>query len=203
MRAYPGFPSPKIQPFITHEGSRSRYDGKAEFYIGRVDMVGNVGTYIDSPFHRHAKGLDLNQIPLESIAGVGGIVVDGLPSSKRSIKIDCDESALHDRAVLIRTGWDERWGTERYWELGPFLSDESIDLLIRSKAKLVGVDFWNIDDVENKARPAHTRLLRANIMIVEHLANLSALPRTGFRFYAVPPRIVSGASFPVRAFAEI
>jgi len=203
MKAYPGFPSPKIQAFITREDSRSRYEGKAEFYIGKVEMVGNVGTYVDSPFHRHANGLDLSQIPLESIAGMVGIVVDGQPSANRSIKIDCSESELGDRAVLIKTGWDERWGTERYWEPGPFLNDESIDLLVRSRAKLVGVDFWNIDDIENKARPAHTRLLGANIVIVEHLTNLSALPRTGFRFYAVPPRVVNGASFPVRAFAEI
>jgi kynurenine formamidase len=201
MKAYPGFPSPKIQAFLTREDSRSHYDGKAEFYIGKVDMVGNVGTYVDSPFHRHAEGLDLSQIPLESIAGVAGIVIDGQPSPNRSIKIDCDESELRGRAVLIRTGWDKRWGTERYWEPGPYLSDESIDLLVRSKARLVGVDFWNIDNIENKARPAHTRLLGANIVIVEHLANLSALPRTGFRFYAVPPPIVNGASFPVRAFA--
>lgn len=203
MKAYPGFPSPKIQAFISREDSRSRYDGKAEFYIGKVEMVGNVGTYVDSPFHRHANGLDLSRIPLESVAGVAGLVIDGHPSANRSIEINCDESELRDMAVLVRTGWDERWRTERYWEPGPFLSDESIHLLVRSKAKLVGVDFWNIDNIENKARPAHTHLLKENIIIVEHLANLSALPRTGFRFYAVPPAIVSGASFPVRAYAEI
>jgi kynurenine formamidase len=103
----------------------------------------------------------------------------------------------------VRTGWDERWGTERYWELGPFLSDDSVNLLIKSAAALVGVDFWNVDDVENMSRPAHTRLLGTNILIVEHLANLSSLPPKGFRFYAVPPPIVKGASFPVRAFAEL
>ncbi|MGA2627716.1 MAG: cyclase family protein [Candidatus Bathyarchaeia archaeon] len=203
MKAYPGFPSPKIQAFLTREDSRPHYDGKAEFYIGKVEMVGNVGTYLDSPFHRHAKGLDLSQIPLESIAGVAGIVMDGKASADGSIMVDCDGSELREKSVLIRTGWDERWGTERYWQSGPYLSDEFIDLLVRSKARLVGVDFWNIDNVENKARPAHTRFLGANIVIVEHLANLSTLPRTGFRFYAVPPPIVNGASFPVRAFAEI
>jgi kynurenine formamidase len=103
----------------------------------------------------------------------------------------------------VRTGWDERWGTERYWELGPFLSDDSVNLLIKSEAALVGVDFWNVDDVENMSRPAHTRLLGANIPIVEHLTHLSSLPRNGFRFYAVPPPIVKGASFSVRAFAEL
>ena len=67
----------------------------------------------------------------------------------------------------------------------------------------MGVDFWNVDDTTNPARPAHTRLLASNILIVEHLCNLSILSRIGFRFYAIPLRIVRGASFPVRAFAEI
>jgi kynurenine formamidase len=203
MRAYPGFPSPRISAFISREDSRARYEGKAEFLIGRVDMVGNVGTYLDAPFHRHAGGADLSQIPLELIAGLDGLAIDGVRSSGRAISIDCKESELHGRAVLIRTGWDERWGTESYWEPGPFLSDDSIEQLVRSGVALAGVDFWNIDDVQNKSRPAQTRLLGANIPIVEHLANLKSLPRTGFRFYAVPPRIVTGASFPVRAFAEL
>jgi len=203
MSVYPGYPSPKVGAYLTREDSRSRYEGKAEFLIGMVEMVGNVGTYLDSPFHRHGKGADLREIPLASIAGVEGVVIDGKGSPSRSISLDCSASELQGRAVLVRTGWDERWGTEKYWELGPFLSDDSIELLIRSRAVLVGVDFWNIDDVENKSRPAHTRLLGANIPIVEHLANLSSLPRSGFRFYAVPPPIVKGASFPVRAFAEL
>ena len=166
-------------------------------------MVGNVGTYIDSPYHRHAKGVDLSQIPLESIAGLDGLVLDGKPSRDRSVSLDCDESELQGHAVLVRTGWDSKWGTEGYWKPGPFLNDNTIDILVRAKATLVGVDFWNIDDVENMSRPAHTRLLAADIPIVEHLTNLSQLPRTGFKFYAVPPPIVSGASFPVRVFAEV
>jgi kynurenine formamidase len=168
-----------------------------------VEMVGNVGTYLDAPFHRYATGADLSEVPLESIAGLDGLVIDGKPSSSRSISINCAASELRGRAVLVRTGWDERWGTERYWELGPFLSDDSVNLLIKSEAALVGVDFWNVDDVENMSRPAHTRLLGANIPIVEHLTHLSSLPRNGFRFYAVPPPIVKGASFSVRAFAEL
>jgi kynurenine formamidase len=203
MRAYPGYPSPTIGAYITRGESRARYAGKAEFYIGKVEMVCNVGTYLDSPFHRYADGTDLSRIPLESIAGLDGLVVDSTSSPNRAISIDFDQSDLRGHAVLVRTGWDSRWGTDSYWELGPFLSDSSIDLLVKRNAALVGVDFWNIDDVEDKSRPAHTRLLRAGIPIVEHLANLSALPRSGFKFYAVPPPVVNGASFPVRAFAEL
>jgi len=203
MKAYPGYPSPKVGAFITREASRARYGGKAEFYIGRVEMVGNVGTYLDAPFHRHPNGLDLSQLPLQSIAGLDGLVLDGKPSSNRAISIECSESELSGRAVLVRTGWDSRWRTDDYWALGPYLGDDLIDLLVRSRVALVGVDFWNVDDVENPSRPAHTRLLELNIPIVEHLTGLSALPKAGFKFYAVPPPIVKGASFPVRAFAEL
>jgi len=203
MMAYPGLPSPKISAFLDHQESRSRYQDQAEFYLGQVEMVCNVGTYLDSPFHRYRNGLDLSQIPLERVAGVPGVVFDGAVSPDRSVTIHGEAKGLERKAVLIRTGWDKRWGTESYWEPGPYLSADTIDLLIHSKANLVGVDFWNVDDTMDPSRPVHTRLLASNILIVEHLCNLSALPQTGFRFYAVPLRIVRGASFPVRAFAEI
>jgi kynurenine formamidase len=203
MMTYPGLPRPKIGAFLDHESSRSRYNDQAEFYLGKVEMVCNLGTYLDSPFHRYPDGLDLSQIPLERIAGLPGIVFDGVVSSNRSITLQVDNTELDGKAVLIRTGWDKRWGTEDYWEPGPFLSEKCIDLFIRSRVELVGVDFWNVDDTMDQARPAHTRLLASDILIVEHLCNLSVLPRRNFKFYAVPLRIVRGASFPVRAFAEI
>jgi kynurenine formamidase len=203
MMTYPGLPRPKIGAFLNHQASRSRYKDQAEFYLGMVDMVCNLGTYLDSPFHRYPDGLDLSQIPLERVAGISGIVLDGVVASDRSITLQADYSELDGKAVLIRTGWDERWGTDGYWKPGPFLSEKCIDLFIRSRVKLVGVDFWNVDDTMDPARPAHTRLLASDILIVEHLCNLSILPRIDFKFYAVPLRIVRGASFPVRAFAEI
>lgn len=203
MTAYPGLPRPKIGAFLDHERSRGHYAGKAEFYLGKVDMVCNVGTYLDSPFHRYPDGADLSRIPLEAVAGIPGIALDAAASADRSISLGCDPSEVRGRAVLIRTGWDRRWGTDAYWQPGPFLSGELIALLSQAKPTLVGVDFWNVDNTEDPSRPAHTRLLAEGILVVEHLCNLSALPRTGFRFYAIPPRVVRGASFPVRAFAEI
>ena len=203
MKVYPGLPSPQIGAFLDHEASRPHYREQAEFYLGRVDMVCNLGTYLDSPFHRHRDRADLSRIPLERVAGVPGIVLDAATPPDRSVALDCRASELSGRAVLIRTGWDRRWGTDAYWEPGPYLAASFVDLLIQARAVLVGVDFWNVDNTEDPSRPAHTRLLAEDILIVEHLCNLSALPRAGFRFSAVPLRIVGGASFPVRAFAEI
>jgi kynurenine formamidase len=202
MPVYPALPAPKIGAYLDHAGSRDRYQGKAEFYLSSVEMSGNTGTYLDSPFHRYPDRADLSRLPLEALAGLPGLVADA-PAQPGPVDLALPAGAFRGCAVLVRTGWDRRWRTADYWQPGPFLSPAALDLLIAGGAALVGVDYWNIDDTADLARPAHTRLLAAGILIVENLANLAALPGAGFRFYAVPPRIVSGASFPVRAFAEI
>ncbi len=115
MTAYPGLPRPKIGAFLDHEASRPRYKDQAEFYLGRVDMVCNLGTHLDSPFHRYPDGPDLSQMPLERVAGLPGIVLDGVVSLNRSITLQADPSGLDGKAVLIRTGWDKRWATDLYW----------------------------------------------------------------------------------------
>jgi kynurenine formamidase len=202
MPALPGsLPEAVVEPILDHEASRDRYQGKAEFYLGRVDMAGNTGTYVDAPFHRHRSGDDLSRLALERLAGLPAVVVDG-PDANGPIDIPPGEK-LRGRAVLIRTGWDRRWPDHSYWSPGPFLSEGTVDRLLEDQAALVGVDFTNVDDTSNPARPAHTRLLGAGIPIVEHLRGLDALPTAPFRFFAVPPKIVRGASFPVRAFAEV
>lgn len=202
MEAYPGLPRPRITALLDHEESRSGYQGKAEFYLGRIEMPCNLGTYLDSPFHRHRDGRDLSRLPLETVAGIQGVVVDGTVAGDRSVTLDPVDT-LKGRAVLVRTGWDGRWGTDGYWEPGPYLSGEAVEELIEAEVSLVGVDFWNVDDTSDPYRPAHTSLLDEGVLIVENLCNLGDLPVTGFRFYAVPLRILRGASFPVRAFAEI
>jgi kynurenine formamidase len=203
MAVFPGFERPRITAFLDHEQSRPLYQGQAEFYISKLELVGTTGTYLDSPFHRHPERRDLSEIGLDEVAGLPGIVVDGAVGSDRAVTLEADEARLAGRAVLVRTGWDARWGTDTYWEQGPYISPDSLELLLRAQPSLVGVDFWNVDDTSDPSRRVHTRLLAEEILIVEHLCNLDALPETGFRFFAVPLCIVRAASLPVRAFAEL
>jgi arylformamidase len=203
LATLPGvLPEARVGAILDHDASRARYQGRAEFYLGKVDMPGNTGTYLDAPFHRHREAADLASIPLERIANLPGVVVHA-PDANAPVEIDLEPHRIQGRAVLVRTGWDGRWGSDSYWEPDPYLSAATLDALIQGGAALVGVDFNNVDDTTDPARPAHTRLLGADIPVVEHLTNLGALPDDGFRFFAVPPRIVRGASFPVRAFAEL
>ena len=168
----------------------------------RLEAQGHVATCLHAPFHRFENGDDLSRIPLGAVAGIPGVVVDAAAQTG-AVTLKLDRKTIKDKAVIIRTGWDERWGTARYWQPGPYLHLEVLDLLVGGGAVLVGVDFCNVDAAADLALQARTRLLRAGVLVVEHLCNLRGLPREGFRFFAVPLRIAGGASVPVRAFAEL
>jgi len=187
---------------LSREASRAAYEPGTEFQIGRIDMVGNTGTYLDTPFHRYADGEDLSDVGLERVAGLPGLVV----RAPDVMAIDAGRfaaSELRGRAVLIHTGWARHWRTDAYFENHPFLTDDAAVLLVEAGAALVGIDSHNIDDTRTRARPAHTRLLGAGIPICEHMRGLELVPDTGFRFTAAPPKVKAFGTFPVRAFAEV
>jgi kynurenine formamidase len=200
---YKGLPAPVICDYLSRADSRAHYAPGTEFMIGRIDMVANTGTYVDSPFHRFANGKDLAQLPLESLAELDAIVVD-LPRGARALEASVlAKLELAGRAVLVRTGWSRHYATDAYFEGHPFVSRAAAELLVARGAKLVGIDSLNIDDTKDGARPAHTILLGAEIPIAEHLTNLADLPREGFRFTAVPVRVKAFGTFPVRAYARM
>lgn len=201
MTTYMGLPGPRICDFWEREASRAFYDDGSSFQIGRIDMVANTGTYLDAPFHRYADGADLGALALDRLAALPGIVVR---SEKMSVDWDAFEGRdVAGKAVLVMTGWDRHWRTEAYQENHPFLTEAAARLLAAGNAALVGIDSHNIDDTRGRARPVHTLLLGAGVLICEHMTNLGALPDAGFAFTAVPPRIAGMGTFPVRAFARI
>jgi kynurenine formamidase len=111
--------------------------------------------------------------------------------------------SVRGMAVLFHTGWDAHWRTDAYFENHPYLTAAAARLLVQGGARLIGIDSHNIDDTHARARPVHTILLGAGVLICEHMTNLGSLPEAGFRFSAVPPRIAGMGTFPVRAFAAI
>jgi len=204
MVTYRGLPAPIITDYLSRIESRARYAEGTEFQIGKIEMVANTGTYIDSPFHRYANGKDLSDLPMSSIANLEGLVVRQTKSGTRAIDADAFKGLkVKNKAVLLHTGWDKHWRTNQYAEGHPYLTREAAQFLIDQEASLVGIDSFNIDDAADGERPAHTLLLGAQIPIIEHLCNLEALPDKGFAFFAVPPKVKGFGSFPVRAFAIV
>jgi kynurenine formamidase len=201
VETYPGLPAPIVGEHLSRAASRARYAEGTSFHIGRIEMVANTGTYLDSPFHRFEGAPDLADLPLERLADLPGVVIDA-PEGTRAIGADrLPARELRGHAVLFRTGWSRHFGTPRYAEGHPFLTGAAADALVARGVALAGIDSLNIDDVAGGERPVHTALLRAGIPIVEHLTKLDALPRDGFRFFAVPVKVRGMGTFPVRAFA--
>jgi arylformamidase len=203
MPAYPGLPRPIVGFHVDHAASRPHYEDQAEFAIGKLELVGNTGTYLDSPFHRYPDGPDIAALPLDHLVDLPTVVIDARAQAAAGRCLDLSLASagpLAGRAVLIRTGWDRRWGTEAYWQPGPYLGPVTLQQLVHARPALVGVDCWNVDDPKDPTRPAHTQLLGAGIPIVEHLTRLGDVP-AGARTFVVPLAIESAPSVPVRAFA--
>ena len=204
MNTYKGLPGPHICDFWTREDSAGFYDDGSSFQIGRIDMIDNTGTYLDTPFHRYEDGADLAGTCLDQVAALPGIVVR--QPWERGLMVDTarlEGLDLAGKAVLVHTGWDRHWGADAYFDDHPFLTVEAAQLLLNRGAALVGIDSHNIDDTRTRNRPVHSILLGAGILICEHMTNLDALPDEGFSFTAAPPKIAGMGTFPVRAFAVI
>ena len=205
---YPGLPAPTITPHLTRDDSRARYAPGTEFSIDAITMVGNTGTYLDSPFHRYADGADLAGLDLATLVGLRAEVFhleDAWTATDRGIRPDLlADRDVRGAAVLLHTGWDGWFGMPEYGVGAPFLTGEGAQWLIDAGVVLVGIDSVNIDDTESGGeRPAHSLLLAAGVHVVEHLTRLGELPPRGARFTAAPPAVEGFGTFPVRAFAEI
>jgi kynurenine formamidase len=204
MITYKGLPAPLVCDHLSREQSRAHYAAGTEFQIGKITMVANTGTYIDSPFHRFADGTDIAGLGLSSLVGLEAVVVHVAGMSGRAIPAEAFGAAdVRNKAVLVHTVWARHWRTDQYFENHPFLTAAAAEYLEHAGAKLVGIDSYNIDDTADGRRPVHTVLLRAGIPIVEHMRGLEQLPESGARFTAVPPKVSGMGTFPVRAFATI
>lgn len=204
MITYKGLPAPLICDFLSREASRQHYAPGTEFHIGKIELVANTGTYLDSPFHRFAEGKDLAELPLESLANLDGVVFRWDWRNGRAV----DPAIFHHvdlagKAVLVHTGWAQHWRTDQYFEGHAYLLAETAVYLRDAGVKLVGIDSYNIDDTDDGTRPVHTTLLGSDIPIVEHMTNLDKLPDRDFRFFAVPVKVKDFGTFPVRALGLI
>ena len=200
---YKGLPAPLICDYLSRETSRKLYAAGTEFQIGRIDMVANTGTYVDSPFHRYAQGKDLSELPLASLANLDCVVLRVAPERRAIERLPASAADVRGKAVLLHTGWARHWRSDAYFEGFPYLTGTAAQWLKDAGAVLVGIDSHNIDCTDTGERPVHSTLLGADIPIVEHLCGLEAVPEWGAKFFAVPAKVKGMGTFPVRAYAAV
>src|SRR5215210_954786 len=143
MVTYRGLPAPLVCDYLSREESRKHYAPGTEFHIGKVEMVANTGTYLDSPFHRYADGADLSELPLDRLAALDAVVLRAEGRPRAVTARDLRGLDVRGRAVLVHTGWDRHWRTDAYFDGHPFLSADAAALLRDGGAALVGIDSLN------------------------------------------------------------
>jgi kynurenine formamidase len=202
MITYQGLPAPVISDHLTRCASEQVYAPGTTFQIGKIEMVANTGTYVDSPFHRYDGAADLSDLDLYSLANLDGVVIHCREMKLRAISSDLlKDQDLRGKVVLFDTGWDRLWRTPEYSNgTHPFVARDAAEYLVAAGAALVGIDSYNIDDTQALDRPAHSVLLKAGVPIVEHLCRLDQLRDERFKFFAVPVKVKGMGTFPVRAF---
>lgn len=199
---YKGLPAPIICDYLSRQQSQKIYGDDYQVQIGKIEMVTNTGTYLDTPFNFDAQGDDLADLSLEMLADLPAVVVDAHDQIEVGVEFFLNLD-VPGKAVLVKTNWSKHWNTEQYFENHAYLTAEAALLLVERGAKLVGIDSHNIDDTRGKLRPIHKILLGNNVLICEHMTNFEQLPSSEIRFFAVPPKISGAGTIPVRAFAQV
>jgi kynurenine formamidase len=204
MTTYPGLPGPEITEHLTREAAEAIYGPGVRFQIGRISMVANTGTYLDSPFHRFDDGADLAAVALDRLAALDGVVVRVTGSDRRAV--DVAELAPLQR-LRPRRADPHRLGAamaHRGLRRRRAVPHPRRDRVAGRARRGAGRDRLDQRRRRGGQEPpgAHGPAPRG-IPIVEHLRALDQLPVTGFAFHAAPPRIERFGTFPVRAYAVI
>jgi arylformamidase len=205
MPRFRSFEAPHVGALWTHADAAARgyYQGTT-CEVSEVRFVTSIGTYLDAPYHFDPGGADISRLDLSQLV-LPGLVLDLRRRAAPDAPLPADALdglEMTGKALLLCTGWSDRWGDEAYYR-GPFVSRAMAERLRALRPALVGIDTLIIDSAQDPTRPAHTLLLRAGILIVENLTGLGQLAGEPFTFVAAPVKVKGAAAFPVRAFAML
>jgi arylformamidase len=196
MPVYPGTEPPMFSTACTIEG--------IGFLEKKITLFSHTGTHMDAPAHIIPGAKTLDQMPPDQFVGKGAVVDIRVNNGST---IDIELLKPHQGRIegceflLFHTGWGDLWGTEAYLNRFPVLSHDAATWLAGFSLKGIGADTISADEAESTAFPIHTIFLERDIVIIENLTNLRALPDTEFIFTCFPLKIEEADGSPVRAVA--
>lgn len=198
MPVYPG-----TRPPVVTRGCSLQKDG---FEEKKITFYSHTGTHMDAPAHILENGPTLDQLGLDHFYG-RAVMITLLHLASPQITLghlEPHQAAIADSDfVLLRTGWEDRWGRSDYFEAFPVLTSQAADWIAARGLKGLGVDAVSVDAVASTDFPIHKRLLGSGMVIIENLAGLNRLPTDRFLFSCFPLPFQKADGSPVRAVAII
>lgn len=189
----PVFPSDE-RPELVHD----KYLDKDKYNNFRLTAGTHIGTHADSPMHLTDSTTFIGEYPLDRFCGKA-CVIDVRGKDRINYEKSYDELSESSEIVLLYTGFDEKYGSDDYYNCHPVLDQAFAEFLVRKGARLVGFDMPSPDRFPFEI---HKYLLGNNIFILENLTNLNLLlTAKNIEFFAFPLKIRADASW-VRAAAR-
>ena len=168
MQCFPGDMTPEIE--------RLEADG---FRTANLSLCTHAGTHVDAPAHMSSQSVTLDMMPPETFWGLA-LLADARGAAGRGIEIadlaPHAEKLAEADFLLLRTGWEDKFGTEEYLAGFPALSCEAAQYALSLGIRGFGFDTISADSVESEECPIHKTLLGAGALIIENLRGLDALP---------------------------
>ena len=198
MPVYPGTEPPVITTGCSID--------EIGFLEKKLTFYSHTGTHIDAPAHMIKGHNTLDMLPIEHFFGPALMLnfVDFTNNSIRIKELEPYQAKIKEvDFLLLHTGWSQYWGSEKYFANYPVLSVEAAHWLSSFGLKGFGLDTISADTADTQDYLVHKALLQKNMIIIENLTNLLALPSTQFEFSCFPLTIEDADGSPVRAVAFI
>lgn len=208
LKLLPNLPGVSISEYFNHSSSVANYEPPCQgCLVNFFSMPDHTGTHIDAPVHFVPGGKDISQIPVDSLMGEAVLIDASAKGSDQPLSLELFQQYIKEQEVSIYEGdivvircSVKRWNDEGYHQVQS-LTPEVADFLITKKVRAVGVDTLSVDCLNDKRRPVHLKLLKAEIILLEGLMNLERIGKKRFQLVALPLMLVSAGGSPTRAIA--
>lgn len=200
-QVYPGDPRVRLEPATTIAA-----DG---VNVLRVHLGSHSGTHVDAPYHFVEGGERVDAMDARLFVGPAVLMDVRGKGPRERITVEylmLYEGELREGAIaVLQTGWDEHFGTERYYD-HPFLDRRAARMLLDAGVKTLATDAINVDETVVEGPhpedfPVHRLILGAGGAIAENLTNLSSIGFPDPLISLLPVKLGGSDGAPVRAVA--
>jgi arylformamidase len=172
-------------PEFNKEELASIEDEGYELY--RVCMSNHIGTHIDAPAHFIQDGALINQLSLKTL--IGRVLVIGIQDEHKISVDELRKVSLKDNIrVLFKTRNSRLINENRLSKDFVYLEKAAARYLVEKGVRLVGLDYFSIDRIEDQDKPAHIELAGNDVIVIEGIDLLNVEPGE-YQLMALPIKI--------------
>ena len=188
---YPGNPPIQIAPHS--ELSKGKSSNLSSISIGS-----HTGTHVDAPHHFFDGAAKVDELPLDVLIGPARVLA--FEEDVMSVTAPLLQQHRLDGVtrVLIHTRNSSFVNDPTFHPDFTFVAPDAAEYLVSLGVKLVGVDYYSVEQFRSGHHRTHRTLLSNNVVIVEGL-DFSRVPSGDYNLYCLPLLLAGLDGAPARA----